>query len=324
MEQNQTNQIKQSENTGQIIGILKDKQIEFAVGKESGKQYAKGHLVIEVQTPEGLSEIKVHVMQMALKSDGTENGLYKSLQTIHSEYKTKVANGEDADLVKVDCSLEMNDYYSKGKDEVVSFPQVKGFIFNRVTDKNTAHMAQFKVGGYVESIVDKDNGDANVNLVSIGYGAKAFPLTITVPAETAGLFKSIYYVGCTADFNFDLINAVEIIKETQQVGFGKPMEKTTEKRTIMNKVFGASNPYTMGYTQEEIVQVNQVRKLMLETKLTEGREKAQSAPQGGQTQGGFQAGFGGPAPQQASQGFGQAPTQGFGGAGFSTQSPFAK
>lgn len=316
----ETNQIKQSENTGQIIGILKDKQIEFSVGKTSGKQYAKGHLVVEVVTAEGISEIKVNVMQMALKSDGTENGLYKSLQTIHSEYKTKVANGELADLVKVDCSLEMNDYYAKGKDEVVSFPQVKGFIISRVTDKNTAHMAQFKVAGYVESIVDKDNGNADVNIVSIGYGSKAFPLTITVPAETAGIFKSIYYVGSTAEFNFDLIDSVEVIKETQQVGFGKPMEKTSEKRTKLNKVFGASNPYTMGYTQEQIVQVNQVRKLMLETKLTEGRENTQSAPQGNQ---GFQAGFGGgtPAPEQGNQGFGG---QGFGSGGFGTQSPFAK
>ena len=288
-------QLQQSNNEGIIIGKLKEKKIEFAVGKESGKAYAKGHLTLVVNTVDGINEVKVSVMQMALKKDGGENGLYKALQTINNEYKTIVEHGEElADTVKVKGSLEMNDYYNKNKDEVSSFIQVKGAIMERV-DATSEHMAKFKIGGFIETITDKEDGTADVAMVSIAYGGKALPITITIPKEGVAPFKGMFYPQCTADINFDLVNAVIVTKTTETVGWGQAFETVAEKRIRVNRAFGG-NVLPVGYTADQIVQVKNIRQQMLETMLAEGRENATKAPTGnaGAPAGGFGVGFGQP------------------------------
>lgn len=329
-----TQQLQQSNNEGIIIGKLKEKKIDFAVGKESGKAYAKGTLTVVVNTADGINEIKVSVMQMALKKDGGENGLYKALQTINNEYKTIVDHGEElADTIKVKGSLEMNDYYNKNKDEVSSFLQVKGTIMERV-DATSEHMAKFKIGGFIETITDKEDGTADVAMVSIAYGGKALPVTVTIPKEGVAPFKGMFYPQCTADLNFDLVNAVEVTKTVETVGWGQPFETVAEKRIRVNRAFGG-NVLPVGYTADQIVQVKNIRQQMLETMLAEGREKATQAPAGnvGAPAGGFGVGFGAPAGMPAGAptpaptnpvGFGQGFGTGFGApAGATGTNPFA-
>ena len=317
-------QLQQSNNEGIIIGKLKEKKIDFAVGKESGKAYAKGHLTLVVNTVDGINEIKVSVMQMALKKNGEENGLYKALQTINNEYKTIVEHGEElADTIKVKGSLEMNDYYNKNKDEVSSFLQVKGTIMERV-DATSEHMAKFKIGGFIETITDKEDGTADVAMVSIAYGGKALPVTVNIPKEGVAPFKGMFYPQCTADINFDLVNAVVVTKTTETVGWGQAFETVAEKRVRVNRAFGG-NVLPVGYTADQILQVKNIRQQMLETMLTEGREKAKQAPAGntGAPASGFGVGFGAPAGQQPA-GFGAGFGQGFGApAGATGTNPFA-
>lgn len=316
-------QLQQSNNEGIIIGKLKEKKIDFGVGKESGKAYAKGSLTVVVKTADGINEIKVSVMQMALKKDGGENGLYKALQTINNEYKTIVDHGEElADTIKIKGSLEMNDYFNKNKDEVTSFLQVKGTIMERV-DATSEHMAKFKIGGFIETITDKEDGTADVAMVSIAYGGKALPVVITIPKEGVAPFKAMFYPQCTADINFDLVNAVVVTKTTETVGWGQAFETVAEKRIRVNRAFGG-NILPVGYTADQILQVKNIRQQMLETMLTEGRENATQAPatNAGSPVSGFGVGFGNPtgqAPQTPAggqpAGFGAGFGQGF-GAGF--------
>lgn len=296
----QNAQLQQSNNEGIIIGKLKEKKIDFAVGKESGKAYAKGHLTLVVNTADGINEVKISVMQMALKKDGGENALYKALQTIANEYKSIVENGEElADTVKVRGSLEMNDYYNKNKDEVSSFLQVKGTIIERV-DATTEHMAKFKIGGFIETITDKEDGSADVAMVSIAYGGKALPITVNIPKEGVAPFKGMFYPQCTADINFDMINAVTVTKTTENVGWGQAFETIAEKRVRLNRAFGG-NVIPVGYTADQILQVKNIRQQMLETMLAEGKEKANQAP----TQTGFGVGFGtAPTTDKPAVGFG--------------------
>lgn len=317
-------QLQQSNNEGIIVGKLKEKKIDFAVGKESGKAYAKGHLTLVVNTVDGINEIKVSVMQMALKKNGEENGLYKALQTINNEYKTIVEHGEElADTIKVKGSLEMNDYYNKNKDEVSSFLQVKGTIMERV-DATSEHMAKFKIGGFIETITDKEDGTADVVMVSIAYGGKALPVTVNIPKEGVAPFKGMFYPQCTADINFDLVNAVVVTKTSETVGWGQAFETVAEKRVRVNRAFGG-NVLPVGYTADQILQVKNIRQQMLETMLTEGREKAKQALAGnaGAPASGFGVGFGAPAGQQPA-GFGAGFGQGFGApAGATGTNPFA-
>lgn len=322
-------QLQQSNNEGIIIGKLKEKKIDFGVGKESGKAYAKGYLTLVVNTADGINEIKVSVMQMALKKDGGENGLYKGLQTINNEYKSIVEHGEElADTIKVKGSLEMNDYYNKNKDEVSSFLQVKGTIIERV-DATSEHMAKFKIGGFIETITDKEDGTADVAMVSIAYGGKALPVTVTIPKEGVAPFKGMFYPQCTADINFDLVNAVVVTKTTETVGWGQAFETIAEKRIRVNRAFGG-NVLPVGYTVDQIIQIKNIRQQMLETMLVEGREKATQAPAGnaGAPTNGFGVGFGAPTSQPTEgqpAGFGAGFGTGFGApAGATSANPFAQ
>lgn len=329
----QNNQLQQSNNEGIIVGKLKEKKIDFGVGKESGKAYAKGTLTLVVNTVDGVNEIKVSVMQMALKKDGGENRLYKALQTINNEYKSIVEHGEEiADTIMVKGSLEMNDYYNKNNDEISSFLQVKGTIIER-TDATKEHMAKFKIGGFIETITDKEDGTADVAMVAIAYGGKALPVTVTIPKEGVAPFKGMFYPQCTADINFDLVNAVVVTKTSESVGWGQAFETVAEKRVRVNRAFGG-NVLPVGYTADQILQVKNIRQQMLETMLAEGREKATQAPAGnaGAPAGGFGVGFGQPAGQpmgapaggQAPIGFGAGFGTGFGApAGATGTNPFA-
>lgn len=325
MDNNQ--QLQQSINTCTIIGKLKEKKIDFGIGKESEKAYAKGTLTVVVNTPDGINEIKVSVMQMALKKDGGENELYKGLQTINNEYKTIVDHGEElADTIQITGSLEMNDYYNKNKDEVSSYLQVKGLFIKRV-DATAKHKAEFTIGGFIETITDKEDGTVDVAMISIVYGGKALPITVTVPNDIVNAFKSMCYVQCTANINFDMINAVEISKNTVDVGFGRAREEIAERKIRLNKVFGGS-VLPVEYTADQILQVKNIRQQMLETLLIEGREKTNTQATTQAPISGFGQGFGAAAGATATTtttnttGFNQGFGQGFDAAAGATN-PFA-
>lgn len=316
----ENNILQQSNNKGIIIGKLKEKKITFATGKESGKAYAKGTLTVVVNTADGVNEIRVNVMQMALKkNDGGENGLYKALQTVNNEYKSILEVGEEqADTIKIEGSLEMNDYYNRNRDEVVSSLQVKGTIINRV-DATSEHMAKFKIGGFIEDINNKEDNSVDVQMTSIAYGGKAFPVTVNVPKEGVPTFVAMFYQGCTADINFDMVNAVEVSKSVDNVGWGTGIDDIAERRVRVNRAFGGS-VLPVGYTQDQIVQVKNIRQQRLETLLLEGREKSSQPTTNESVSAGFGVGFGNPTTPAQPTGFG-TPAGGFGG---SPANPFAK
>lgn len=73
---------KESENTIDIIGVLKERNVEEAKSKE-GKQYVKGTAIIstitEVEGKAVESEHKIDKMVFRLKKDGTPNKLYDAV-----------------------------------------------------------------------------------------------------------------------------------------------------------------------------------------------------------------------------------------------------
>ena len=77
------NTVKQTENFGEVVGLLKKKNIKFGQSKISGKNYANGSIEVEVENEFGTNVIKIDVMQMELKKDGDINKNYKALQTIN-------------------------------------------------------------------------------------------------------------------------------------------------------------------------------------------------------------------------------------------------
>ena len=80
--------VQQTENKAYVIGVLKEKKIDFKVSS-NGREMASGKLVVVCDTPLGKGEVEVKVMQFADKKDGTPNSLFKGLQTVQNEFKSR-------------------------------------------------------------------------------------------------------------------------------------------------------------------------------------------------------------------------------------------
>ena len=309
-----TNKLNQSANKGLVVGKLKDKKIEFKNSK-AGKPMAMGTITVQVEDKHGVGEVRIKVMQMAQRKDGGENGLYKALQTINSEYKTITTHGESiADTISVEVSLEDNSHYVKAEDVVKEYVQLKAGIIKRV-EADAPHCSKMQIGGYLAEMLPQEDGSMKVKIISITFRGDALPVDLEIPKELVAPFSAKYYAGCTTSLNYAMINTVVIEQEEEEVAFGESIGMTTEKRVKKNLVFGGTNVEANGYTAEGIQQALKMRELELNKKLEEGRAKNTS--QGGTANGGFGAGFG-----QA--GFGTGATvettisAGFGTGGFTT------
>ncbi|MEG0908977.1 MAG: hypothetical protein RSH78_01285 [Bacilli bacterium] len=262
------NTVKKTLNEGVIIGTLKDKKIEVKTSAK-GNTYAMGHLIINTVNAHGIGEIKVKVMQMATKADGTENKLFKALETINNEYQL-------GETVKVLASLESNDFYLSNEDKVVETIVPKASFITRV-DATEEHCAKFKFEGFMKTVVPNEDGSAKVEMVGATYKGDAMPITLEVPQALVNPFAAKYYEGCTATLNFNLINSMVTTESKEEVAFGESFGEVVTRRIRKNEVFGGMPVNEEGMNADTIRQMLNVREMELDKKLQEGRQKSSSA-----------------------------------------------
>lgn len=305
-----TNQVvQQTENKAFVIGVLKEKKIDFKVSS-NGRQMASGKLVVICDTPLGKGEVEVKVMQFADKKDGTPNSLYKGLQTVAQTYKSVAEVGvENADTIKIEGSLEDETYYSTNKNDFVEKLQIKATFINRV-EANTPHACKVGFEGCITKTTPVDN-ELEVEIVGIGYQGVAVPVTGLIPEHLVGAFQGRYTVGSTTSLNIAILNVVTIKEVQQEVGFGEGLGEVIERHVTKRIIFGGGMVKYQGtagaISDETVKQGLALRQAKLEAKKEEAIKKASGA---GAT---MDAGFGG-----ANAGFGAgmatgAPAGGFGG-----------
>lgn len=286
------NQIRQTENKAYVIGLLKEKKIEFKPSKK-GRLMAIGHLVVVVNTELGKGEVKVKVQQFADKKDGSANSLYKGLQTVAQTYKSIAEVGEaEADLIKIEGQLVDEAYYSVHKGDFVERLEIKGTFINRLTERETPHCCKVGFEGYLSKITPK-NDELEVEIIGIGYEGVAVTVTGMIPSHLVVPFQQRYTVGCTATLNFAIVNEVELKQVQAEVGFGEGLGEVIETHKVKRVIFGGGTPLYAGTEnalKEEVVKQGlALRQAKLEEKKTEAINKPADT---GMTQG-----FGGVAPQ---------------------------
>ena len=305
------NQIaQQTENKAFVIGVLKEKKIEFKVSS-TGRQMALGKLVVICDTALGKGEVEVRVMQFADKKDGTPNSLYKGLQTVAQTYKSELEFGEgNGDTIKIEGSLEDETYYSTNKGDFVEKLQIKGTFINRV-EATTPHACKVGFEGCITKVTPVNN-ELEVEIVGIGYEGVGVPVTGIIPEHLVGAFQGRYAVGSTTTLNIAILNIVTTKEVQQEVGFGESLGEVIT--TTINKriVFGGGMVKYQGtagaLSDETVKQGLALRQAKLETKKEEAIKKSSGA---GFDNVGAGAGFG-----ASTGGFGGAmPTGGFGGFG---------
>ena len=312
------NQVVQTEKKAVVVGVLKEKKIDFKVSS-NGRQMASGKLVVVCDTPLGKGEVEVKVMQFADKKDGTPNSLYKALQTVAQTYKSSLEFGEEnADTIKVEGQLEDGTYYSVNKGDFVEKIDIKGTFIKRV-EATEVHCCKVEMEGLISKITPKDK-ELEVEIIGIGYEGVAVPVTGTIPEHLVGAFQSRYQVGCTTSLYIAMIKTVVVEESKQEVGFGEgfgePITSYSNKRIVFG---GGAVKYqgTVGAISEETVKQGlALRQAKLETKKEEANKKtlgsntSMEAGFGTSANGGFTAPQGGfTAPQGGFAGFGGFPQQ---------------
>lgn len=283
----QQNTVKETENYGEIVGLLKKKNIKFGTSK-NGKNYANGSIEVEVENQFGTSVIKIDVMQMELKKDGEENKNYKALQTINTEYKTIEENGkEDADTIQVFVKLEENNYFLDGEIKegmkLLASTNFDKRVFAPIkrVDKSTEHKALISFGGMITKIIPNETtGELKVEVVGATYTGKAIKHKLDVSKELAQGFRGVYHEGSVTTLHYMPINAVEVEEVNRQVAFGvapsySGITKTTRKNLICG---GDPVNYASDMTQEVVKQMLVLRENELETLKENANQRTETTP----------------------------------------------
>lgn len=306
---NQT--MQQTENKAFVTGILKEKKIDFKVSS-SGRQMAMGKLIVVCDTQLGKGEVEVKVMQFADKKDGSPNSLYKALQTIAQTYKAAVEVGyENADLIKIEGSLDDETYYSLNKGDFVERLQIRAAFINRL-ETEAPHACKVVFEGCITKITPVEK-ELEVEIVGIGYQGVAVPVKGFIPEHLVEAFRSKYSVGCTAVLNIAILNVVTTKEIQQEVSFGEGLGEVITTTTSKRIIFGGGAIKYQGVagalTDETVKQALALREARLENKKEDAMKREANSMNGGF--GGADAGFGATA---SSEGFGGAmPQGGFGG-----------
>lgn len=312
--------VQQTENKAFVIGVLKDKKIDFKVSA-NGRQMASGKLVVICDTQLGKGEVEVRVMQFADKKDGTPNQLYKALQTIQQTYKTELEFGEgNGDVIKIEGSLEDETYYSVNKGDFVDKLQIKGTFINRV-EPTTPHACKVGFEGCITKITPVGN-ELEVEIVGIGYQGVAVPVTGIIPEHLVGAFQGKYTVGSTTSLNIAILNVVTTKEIQQEIGFGEGLGEIITTTSNKRMIFGGGMVKYQGTTgaisEETVKQGLALRQAKLDSKKEEAIKRTSGAgasmdagfgsmPTGGFGAGSPQGGFGNSMPQGGFGGFGGFP-----------------
>lgn len=241
------NTVRQADNEVVIEGILQEVRLDVKETKETKEQFITGDIDIEVG--EG-SVHTVSVFSKALKKDGTENGIFKGLNTVKDEYLSVAKVGkEEADKVRITSGeLGINDYVG-GDGQLKSYPEQTTNFINRIgSNEEFEPKAEFEVELFVHTVNDEVKNNEETGRVIVKgivplYGGRVAPLEFVAAGEGADYIRDNYEPGHTVRLFGEIVNHVEVKKTEKEVGFGKPKEVVKRKFTREYLITGGSEPY---------------------------------------------------------------------------------
>lgn len=279
--ENQT--IKETYNLGNIVGLLKEKNLEIATDKE-GRTVIRGDLVIQVTNKYGVSEIKVRVYQQQLYKSGKESKQFKTFETVMNTYKDIKEYGDDADLIEVIVKVNENNYYVSDKDEVVETTNLitttdfdRGIFtpIKRIKDKNTPQSSKIGFQGFISKIDKKEDNSLDVEIIGVGYGGKAIKNKLQVGSELSAQFENTYSSNCEATLYYVMIFEIQKIIEQANIGFGEGSDIVVEKITKKSLVVGGTEPNYDGLQADQVTQLLRNRTLEIQEVKDKGRKAAE-------------------------------------------------
>lgn len=281
--------MRQTENTGLIVGKLIEKNLEVIDGtyydNNGNKQPCdtiRGSLT--VRTDNGLFALRVWANSK--KKNGDDAPMYKGYETVMESYVSEAdvakGNGQIADNISCTISLNNNDYVGRNGN-IVSTIQLRPIFFNRV-DADTESTANGALEGYVkairpEIINDNETGRKIVDFIGIGYNDVAEPFALILPEDIADDFEDMYEIGNTCNLYVNIVmRHVGNNDNKKSAAFGRKAQLRSGFDIMEIQIMGGDNPYddeedengnTLAFNAKEIKNILEERDVALEAKLNE-------------------------------------------------------
>lgn len=241
--------LREAENTVEIEGLLLE--IESRSGEVgTDKEYLSATLTIATNE-DRTEQHQVEMFASKYKKDGTENGVFNSLQTVVEEYKSVDKHGlEEADYVRINRGrLQKNDYVG-GDGQLRSNPQISTPFVNRVDAGEEVDLhAKFEVELIVDRVIEEfgkdeeETGRAILHGFIPLYGGRVIPFEFVVHEDGAEYVLDNYEKGDTVFVYGDIINRREEKTTKIESAFGEDRVKKTTSYIREFLIRGGTEPY---------------------------------------------------------------------------------
>lgn len=254
---------KESKNFVEIVGILKELDINEGTSKNSGKNYvsatAKVLLDQEVNGVATECVVPVRFFAMEKKTDGTDNKAYARILGYKEQF-TSISAAEDAskaDRVKISAAkISENPYMSQNGTLVEKNFTINGSFLNKARDTDVEG-ATFEVSGVVGKIMPEVDSEGNetdrliINLIVVEYKGKVSVLKMVAEGPAKAHIEQNWNQGDTVNAN-GIINMCASVKTTvEEQGFGPALVRTqTTYRQELVIIGGSGNGLEEAYSYD--------------------------------------------------------------------------
>ena len=261
-------EIKQSINNAQVIGVLKEINLEEitkevtlkgANGVEkkitcqqiAKKEFKNPTFIIECKGMDiGVDFFPASEKKLDENGNIVDNSNFKAMKTVLENYVPKIKDAENATRVKIDGMLANNEYVSKDTYEYKAFPQINGF---RITSTNVPEedSADCEISGIIRSIIPETKGEdaeetgrLKVELYTFNKQAETTPFTFIVEQDLADDFNNFYEAGQSVKLYYEILTKQIGAKKPTTGGFGRRESKMVSGFSVTEySVFRGDEPF---------------------------------------------------------------------------------
>lgn len=239
--------LRQADNKVEIEGILSEVKLEKTSysNKATGQSTdcIRGSIIVRVEQEINkvmtTLEIPVHYFVNKYTKTGAENKNYASLNTFMSDAVSIAACGdiEKADRVRLtSANIVMNEYYDTRRNQIVSYPQIKGSFITRISKADCKPKATFVVEFAVGKMTEETNKDGETTgreiitaiLPQYGETVDVVPFICASP-NVINVIMSNWHEGDSVRASGKLNFTYKVEEYEEEVDFGEPNIK---QRTV--------------------------------------------------------------------------------------------
>lgn len=296
-------EIKQSINKAQVVGTLKEMNMEETtkevVLKGNGvekkitcqqiakKDFKNPMFTVEVNGQDvGVDFFPISEKKLDENGSIIDNPRFKAMQTVMNTYIPKIRDAENATRVRIDGSLRANEYVDKTTFEYKSFAQINGFAITS-SGVSEEDVADAEISGVIRSVMPEMKNEENtgrniVELYTFDNQGVGTPFKFILDKDLVDDFNSFYEIGNSVKLYYEIVvRQVGATKPTSNGGFGRRESKMVSGYNVTEySIFRGDDPFTdeneLYVSIDAVKQAEEERAILIEKRIKEAKEKPQT------------------------------------------------